>query len=79
MKMRNQNYEKFNLKLDKFELLSIPQVAKLLNVKRETIEIWLQDPAVPRLFVGRSKQVRLPKKQFLDYLTNRAMDWPQYQ
>ncbi|MFT8393767.1 MAG: excisionase family DNA-binding protein [Liquorilactobacillus ghanensis] len=77
--MRNQNYEKLDLKLDKFELLSIPQVAKLLNVKRETIEIWLQDPGVPRLFVGRSKQVRLPKKQFLDYLANRAKDWPQYQ
>ncbi|WP_057875302.1 excisionase family DNA-binding protein [Liquorilactobacillus aquaticus] len=63
----------------KLQLLSIPQTARLLNVKRETIEMWLQDPEVPRLFVGRSKQVRLPQKQFFEYLDSRAKDWPQYQ
>lgn len=78
-KFGNTDDYSVRFKNDGMELISIPKAAKMLSVKRETVEIWLQDPEVPRLFVGRSKQVRLPQKQFFEYLDSRAKGWPQYQ
>lgn len=56
-------------------LLSIPAAASLLGVSRETIDLWLLDPELPRVFVGTSKQVRLQQSDLLNYLNDKAKHW----
>lgn len=60
------------------KLLSIAGAARALGVARETIETMLEDPALPRIFVGKSNQVRLQYPSLVKYVRNRASNWYKY-
>ncbi|CAM3118541.1 Helix-turn-helix domain-containing protein [Lactiplantibacillus plajomi] len=57
------------------KLMSIPGAAKLLGVARETVDLWLLDPGLPRVLVGRSSQVRLRQCDLFRYLDDKAKFW----
>ena len=56
-------------------LLSIPKAATLLGVDRKTVLMMLNDPALPRLTVGRSEQIRIPRDMLLAYLRHTSTNW----
>lgn len=57
------------------KLISIPAAAKLLGVARETVDLWLLDPSLPRILIGSSKQVRLRQCDLFGYLDDKAKHW----
>ena len=59
-------------------ILTINGAAKLLGVRRSVIEELLEDPKLPRLFVGTSQQVRLVQSQLITYIRERGINWYDY-
>ena len=60
------------------KILTINEASKLLGVRRSIVEELLNDPQLPRLFVGESQQVRLLPSQLLEYVKKRAENWFEY-
>ena len=60
------------------KILTINEASKLLGVRRSIVEELLNDPQLPRLFVGESQQVRLLQRQLLEYVKKRAENWFEY-
>lgn len=60
------------------KILTINEASKLLGVRRSIVEELLNDPQLPRLFVGESQQVRLLQSQLLEYVKKRAENWVEY-
>ncbi|WP_010688261.1 hypothetical protein [Ligilactobacillus animalis] len=60
------------------KILTINGAAKLLGVRRSVIEELLEDPKLPRLFVGTSQQVRLVQSQLITYIRERGINWYDY-
>lgn len=56
-------------------LLTIPKAALFLGVDRTTVEMILNDPLLPRITVGRSKQVRLSKLALMEYIDHTGKNW----
>lgn len=60
------------------KLLTVPGVMRLLKVNRNTVQEWLLDPALPRLYVGKSQQPRILNSDLQQYLRNRSRNWASY-
>lgn len=80
MKMDKDNYNiaDAGFKNSEMELISIPQAARIIGGKRETIEQWLEDPDLGRIYVGSSCQVRFIRYEFVEYVKNRAKNWHKF-
>jgi len=66
------------IRKNKCQLLTIAGASRELGVSRETVEEMLMDPALPRIFVGKSQQVRLQFSELIKYISNRAANWYRY-
>lgn len=60
------------------KLLTVREAADLLGISMESVRDFLNDPTLGRIFVGSSNQVRIPTKSLIDYIDERASNWPQY-
>lgn len=60
------------------KLLTVPDVMRLLKVNRRTVQEWLLDPSLPRLYVGKSQQPRILHSDLQQYLRNRSRNWASY-
>ncbi|MCW0154062.1 helix-turn-helix domain-containing protein [Lactiplantibacillus plantarum] len=60
---------------DKGLLLSIPEAARILGTDRSTVELLLNNPDLPRMVVGRSKQVRIPVNGLLAFVNKTSKAW----
>lgn len=74
----NYNNADVGFKNSEMELISIPQAARIIGGKRETIEQWLKDPELGRIYVGSSCQVRFIRYEFVEYVKNRAKNWHKF-
>ncbi|HAT55897.1 MAG TPA: hypothetical protein DCW31_11800 [Lactobacillus sp.] len=59
-------------------VLTISQAAKVLGLSTDTLQDWLSDPDLPRLYVGRTNQPRLMVDSLLRYAQVRAANWYRY-
>ncbi|MFT9412282.1 hypothetical protein [Liquorilactobacillus hordei] len=75
----NYNNDDVGFKNSEMELISIPQATRIIGGKRETIEEWLKDPELGRIYVGSSCQVRFIRYEFVKYVKNRAKNWYKFQ
>lgn len=59
-------------------LLSMKQAAEILGITKGQFAELLLDPALPRVLLGKSKRVFVPRKELIEYISGRSRKWFEY-
>lgn len=68
----------FDFKREPEELLDIKNVVKNFGINRAQLAELLMDPALPRVLLGKSKRVFIPRRELAEYIAGRSKHWFEY-